>query len=103
MTTRRSGPPTSTTSSPGCRVLGQSGWSGVRLTEISEPVHLGDDPDDAFAFVSQMGVTLGLLKGLDQATSDLSLARLRDAMNEVVTDHGVALPSRSWLVQAQRG
>ena len=50
-----------------------------------------------------MGVTLGLLKGLDQATSDLSLARLRDAMNEVVTDHGVALPSRSWLVQAQRG
>ena len=84
------------------RVLGQAGWREVALTDISEPVRLGDDPDDAFAFVSQMGITHGLLDGLDPATRDLSLQRLHATLSEAMTDVGVALPSRSWLIEARR-
>lgn len=85
------------------RVLGHAGWHGVQLTEISETVRLGDHPDDAFAFVSQMGITHGLLDGLDPTTRDLSLQRLRSTLDEAMTDIGVALPSRSWLIEARRG
>jgi len=84
------------------RVLGQAGWSDVQLTEISEPVRFGDNPDDAFAFVSQMGITHGLLDGLDAATRDLALQRLLATMAEAMTDIGVVLPSRSWLIEARR-
>lgn len=84
------------------RVLGQAGWCDVELTEISEPVRLGDSPDDAFAFVSQMGITRGLLDGLDTTTRDLSLQRLLATLSEAMTDIGVALPSRSWLIEARR-
>jgi SAM-dependent methyltransferase len=83
-------------------VLGQAGWRSVRLTEIAEPVHFGDDVDDAFAFVSQMGFTLGLLNGLDSATRDLSLKRLRHALDAAMTGGSVSLPAQAWLVQAQR-
>lgn len=84
------------------RVLGQSGWGDVQLTEISEPIRLGDDPDDAFAFVSQMGITLGLLDGLDTPTRELCLRRLHETMREAMTDIGVVLPSKSWLIEARR-
>lgn len=85
------------------RVLGESGWSDVELTEIAEPVRLGKDPDDAFAFVSQMGITLGLLDGLDSTARGRALQRLLATLSEATTDVGVALPSRSWLIQARRG
>ena len=84
------------------RVLGESGWGDVRLTEIAEPVRLGEDPDDAFAFVSQMGITLGLLDGLDITTGDGCLRRLHETMREAMTDIGVVLPSKSWLIEARR-
>lgn len=83
-------------------VLGRSGWSDTKLTEIVEPVWLGKDPDDAFAFVSQMGITLGLLEELDRATGDLGMQRLLATLREAVTDIGVTLPSRSWLIEASR-
>jgi len=84
------------------RVLGRSGWGNVQITKIAEPVRLGDDPDDAFAFVSQMGITLGLLDGLNSTTRNLSLQRLLATLREAMTTTGVALPSQSWLIEAQR-
>ena len=83
-------------------VLARSGWSDTKLTEIVEPVWLGNDPDDAFAFVSQMGITLGLLEGLDRTSGDLGMQRLRATLHEAMTDIGVSLPSRSWLIEASR-
>lgn len=85
------------------RVLERSGWSDARLTEINEPVQLGDDPEDAFTFVSQMGITRGLIEGMDEAAREMASQRLRAALREAGTDAGVALPSRSWLVEARSG
>jgi SAM-dependent methyltransferase len=82
-------------------VLDRAGWTDVQLTEIAEPVWLGRDPEDAFTFVSQMGMTLGLLNGLDQAARDDAVLRLRTMLSNVATDAGVALPSRSWLIEAR--
>jgi SAM-dependent methyltransferase len=84
------------------RVLDEAGWRGVRVTEIAEPVRLGDDPDHAFAFVSQMSITLGLLDGLDTNARDASLERLHETMREAMTHVGVFLPSTSWLIEARR-
>jgi len=84
------------------QILDKAGWTDVQLTEITEPVRLGNDPDDAFAFVSQMGITLGLLDGLDGTTRDLALQRLRATLREAMSDIGVALPSQSWLITARR-
>ena len=83
-------------------VLAQSGWIDAQFTEIKEPVRLGDDPDDAFAFVSQLGFTLGLLADLDSIARDESLRRVRSVLADAMTDDGVTLPSVSWLIQAQR-
>ena len=84
------------------RVLDGAGWSDVKLTDIAEPVRLGDDPDDAFAFVSQMGIAQGLLEELDGTARDVSLQRLQATLREAMTDSGVTLPSRSWLVTSRR-
>ncbi len=83
-------------------VLGESGWSEVQLTEIAEPVHLGADPHEAFAFVSQMGLTLGLLDGLDQAAREVSMKSLRETIEAATTDTGVEMASQSWLIEARR-
>lgn len=74
----------------------------MQITEIAEQVRLGDDPDDAFAFVSQMGISLGLLDGLNSTTRNLSLPCLLAMLREAMTTTGVTLPSRSWLIEAQR-
>ncbi len=83
-------------------VLDQSGWGEVQLTDVAEPVYLGKDPDDAFAFVSQMGVTIGLLDGLDETTRDESLQRLRGTLDDAMTNKGVVFASQSWLIEARR-
>lgn len=83
-------------------VLGRSGWIDVQITEIAEPVRLGTDPDDAFEFVSQMGITLGLLDGLDSVTRAVSLQRLLATLRDAMTEAGVALPAQSWLIEARR-
>ncbi len=83
-------------------VLSRSGWGEVPLTEVAEPVHLGADADDAFTFVSQMGLTRALLDGLDPASRAASLDKLRGALEAAAGDGGVAMPSQSWLVTARR-
>ncbi len=40
---------------------------------------------------------------MDEAAREMALQRLRAALREAGTDAGVALPSRSWLVEARSG
>ena len=82
-------------------ILHHSGWAEVQVTEVAEPVWLGEDPEDAFNFVSQMGISVGLLDGLDAPTRQLSLQRLRTTLSEAVSSEGVTLASRSWLIEAR--
>ncbi len=47
-----------------------------------------------------MSIAQGLLDGLDSTSRDVSLTNLHVVMDAAMTDHGVVMPSQSWLIEA---
>lgn len=83
------------------RILDQSGWTETNITRINEPVRLGEDSEDAFAFVSNTGAAIGMLDGLTPTARERSLQRMREVLDAAMTGDGVFLPSQSWLIEAR--
>jgi SAM-dependent methyltransferase len=83
------------------RILTESGYSDVALAAVDEPVEFGGDVDDAFAYISSMGITRGLVHDLDDDQTELALTNLRQRLDEHVTADGVLLGSSAWLVTAR--
>ena len=84
------------------RILADAGFVAVELESVDEPIYLGADVDDAFAFVRTMGMVLGLTHDLDEPTRRQALERLHDALAAYETEKGVLLGSSAWLVTARR-
>jgi SAM-dependent methyltransferase len=84
------------------RILAEAGFDAIALQEVSEPVSLGADADDAYGFVRTMGVTRGLLNDLDDTTAARALEALRSTLAAHDTPEGVLLPSAAWLITAHR-
>jgi SAM-dependent methyltransferase len=82
------------------KILTEAGFEDVRLADVNEPVRLGRDTNDAFDFVSGLGVTRGLLEGLDQTDQARALEELRAMLDAHATETGVLLASRAWLITA---
>jgi SAM-dependent methyltransferase len=80
-------------------ILGAAGFDDVHFTDVAVPVHYGSDVDSALAWVRGFACTSERLKGLDP---DAALARLRDMLATHVTDDGVRLGSRAWIITARR-
>jgi SAM-dependent methyltransferase len=83
-------------------IMHRSGLSDVKLTPIAEPVFLGADADDAWAFVSELGIVRGLTAGLDDAQRQAALDRLRQMVDDSETSDGAVLGSAAWLITATR-
>lgn len=83
-------------------ILTSAGFEGVDLRQLNEPMYFGSDVDDAYGFVAGLGLTRGLLDGLDEATRDLALGRLRDALAVHATEDGVLVGAAAWLTTAHR-
>jgi hypothetical protein len=66
-------------------------------------MYLGTDTDDAFAFVSGLGLTRGMLGGLDDDKKTAALEELRARLSNAATSSGVLLGASAWLITAQRG
>jgi SAM-dependent methyltransferase len=81
-------------------IVEAAGFRNVRFQEIDEPVDLGGDVDEAYAFVTDLGLTRGLLNDLDEPTADRALANLKEALSRHATPDGVLLGASSWLVTA---
>jgi SAM-dependent methyltransferase len=81
-------------------ILDAAGFRNVQFLAIDEPVDFGGDPDEAFAFVRDLGVTHGLLNDLDEPTAQRALANLKVVLGERATSEGVLLGASSWLVTA---
>jgi SAM-dependent methyltransferase len=83
-------------------ILCSAGFEQVELAPIDEPIELGADADDAFAFMRTMGIVAGLTHDLD----DADRARALDELQRVAVDHdtgdGVLLGTSAWLITAQR-
>ena len=84
------------------RILADAGFVAVELESVDEPVYLGANVDDAFAFVRTMGMVLGLTQDLDDPTRRQALERLHDALAAYETEEGVLLGASAWLVTARR-
>jgi SAM-dependent methyltransferase len=84
------------------RMLNAVGFGDVVFTAVDAPMYLGADAEDAWEFVSTMGVFRGLTHGLDDATRDEAVAKLRKLLADNATPDGVQLPSGSWLITASR-
>ena len=84
------------------RILGDAGWSGVRLDDARVPYDFGTDPERAAQHASEIGVLRALLEGLDEARTTRAMDALTVAMRDHVTSGGVRLDSRIWVVSAVR-
>ena len=84
------------------RILGGAGFTDIELEPIDEPMEVGRDADDAYEFVSQIGIVEGLLDGIDEAGRAEGLANLRDLIKAHESAQGVLLPTAAWLIKATR-
>jgi SAM-dependent methyltransferase len=84
------------------RILGAAGFEDVVLDIMEEPVRLGADAADAFEFVRGLGITRGLLDGLDDTAVAGALEQLQATLAAHDTGDGVLLGSSAWLITARR-
>jgi SAM-dependent methyltransferase len=81
-------------------VVETAGFRDVQFQHVDEPVDLGGDVDEAYAFVSDLGLTHGLLEDPDEPTADRALAGLKAELSRHAATDGVLLGASSWLVTA---
>jgi SAM-dependent methyltransferase len=81
-------------------LLARTGYSSIRVEDARPPMRVGDDVDSAYAFLSRVGNTRGLLDDLGADERIAALDNLRSVLAEHVTPQGVVLGTASWLVTA---
>jgi SAM-dependent methyltransferase len=84
-------------------VLRSAGLADVAVAPVDAPMRFGADVDDAFSFVSTLGITRGLLQGLEPEAATAALAALRQALTDHETPDGVLLHGSAWVVTARAG
>lgn len=84
------------------RIFGAAGYADVELTPVDEPLEFGVDADDAWSFMSQIGIVHGLTHELDAAKKAEALAALRATIEAHATADGVLFGSSAWLITARK-
>jgi SAM-dependent methyltransferase len=82
-------------------VLDAAGYTDVDLTPVTEPLRVGGDGADAYAFVSTIGPVKGMLEGLGPDEQREALDTLRATLDAHHSGDGVALGSAAWLITAR--
>jgi SAM-dependent methyltransferase len=85
------------------RILSSAGFEDIAFQPVDEPIVLGTDAGDAFAFVQGIGPTHGMLDGLDDGARAQALEQLRTTLAACDSGEGVRLDSAAWLISASRG
>jgi SAM-dependent methyltransferase len=83
-------------------VLSDAGFADVGLEPLDLPFVAGTDADEAFEFARTLGITVGMLRDLDEPSRTAALGSLRQAMVDHVTADGVVFASGIWVVTAVR-
>ena len=83
-------------------LLTRTGYGSIRIEDVHPPMRLGHEVESAYAFVSRMGNTRGLLDDLDADERIVALDNLRSVVAEHATPQGVVLGTASWLITAVR-
>lgn len=83
--------------------LAAAGFTAVDIADVREPVLYGPDAERACTAVLQLRLAQDSLTGLDTASAERALGRLRAMLAAHETDEGVWFDSRAWLITARRG
>jgi SAM-dependent methyltransferase len=84
------------------KLLEAAGFADVAFTDVHEPVYYGPDVTAALDWVHGFACTSEVLKRLDPAAAARAAGRLREAFGAHLSDDGVWLDSRAWIVTAHR-
>jgi hypothetical protein len=83
-------------------VFGAAGFIDVQLEDAREPWRAGADADDAFGFLSQVGMARGMIEDLDAAGRERALQELHRTLVEHDTGSEVTFRSAAWIITATR-
>ncbi|MGQ0519741.1 MAG: class I SAM-dependent methyltransferase, partial [Actinomycetota bacterium] len=78
-----------------------AGFDEVEFTAVDEPMWFGRDTDDAYSFVSTLGITRGLTADLDDSVRTGTLEELRAVLERHATPDGVRFAGSAWLITAR--
>jgi SAM-dependent methyltransferase len=81
-------------------LLARTGYRSIRIEDVRPPMRVGHDVESAYAFLSRVGNTRGLLDDLGADDRIAALNNLRSVLAEHATEQGVVLGTASWLVTA---
>jgi SAM-dependent methyltransferase len=81
-------------------LLARTGYSSIRVEDVRPPMRVGHDVESAYAFLSRVGNTRGLLDDLGADERVAALDNLRSVLDEHATPQGIVLGTASWLVTA---
>ncbi len=84
-------------------LLREAGFVDGHLTSICEPMWLGDSTEQAWGFVTEMGIVRGLTESLDDASRGEAMTALHRRISACETAEGVLLGSAAWLITARQG
>jgi hypothetical protein len=82
-------------------VLTAGGFTAVELAEVSHPMWLGHDVDDAVGYMSNQSIARAMFEGKPAEQVERAIAALRHTLEGIVGPDGIELPGRAWLVTAQ--
>jgi SAM-dependent methyltransferase len=83
-------------------VLTAAGFRDVQVDEVDAEFWLGDDAEDAYGFVGDLGLVGGLLHDLPLPAQDAARAELRATLAAHAGPDGVVFGSRAWAISAVR-
>jgi ubiquinone/menaquinone biosynthesis C-methylase UbiE len=83
-------------------ILEAAGFTDVAFTGVREPVYYGPDVAAALSWARGFTCTSVVLNRLEPAAAERAVAGLRDALAAHLSDDGVWLDSRAWIVTARR-
>jgi len=84
------------------RILDAAGFTDVTLVDVRRPMYFGQDVADAFGWIGGFASTKGVLDGLDPASREVALERLRETLVASAREDGVWFDSHAWIVKARR-
>lgn len=84
-------------------VLEGAGLTDVTLEEVTLPVTMGADLEDALDFMTRSEMAQILFEGREPEAVDGAWQSIRDALAGRVTPEGLTLDGAAWLVGARRG
>ncbi|WP_433654418.1 class I SAM-dependent methyltransferase [Nocardia sp. CA-128927] len=83
-------------------VLTAAGFIDISITDVSEPVYYGADPDAGVDAVLALQMAGEVLKQFDTEETERALDRLRAVMAAHCTSDGVWFDACAWLITARR-